>query len=924
MELCYRKTQRFQLSMMRYLGYALILVALLTVGVWAFSQFVQPVLPSDANNSLILLFTVLLAVVGFLAAFRHTVELVQLSRQRPQPERVKLTDLLHNVSLEDLRDSLLGEGGKVPWVNRDVTNVSLLMRARKIAIIGNDDVGKTREAIELVSQASSEDLFTSKSIYMLSPEYHSTRSDVLEGIHPFVVLPKESILLVDDFPKYMQSKRDLEKLARFLQSFGHGQTPYVIIVASEANLSTQHTYWLKENKFKIVPMKPMAREEAEDLVDGVAERFGLALSTPERASLVQQTFGSPAAIILGLQRIDAIGRAELTTQAVDEIALRSVVDLWSSTRDSIVQKYATAEHVLNALGSFYSAGIPAYTQLVQVFAWSHWYRQGGSSREWRSEYPRLVDFLNRNFDIDLSGDVAKHRKFVAKAEGIPTDYAQEELAEFLGADDLWHRHERQLGIGRTKVNRINALILLASQQIEEVQLAEALFNKALHIGVSSEILFARGLFYWWHSRPQLAINDLERAGSLNPKSTLVRYTLFVMHLHEGKFDSALGDLELLSESAIDARLLTIQRARVLARRGDNALVGDLLDKLEIAGNEVDLLAERLQVNIEARRWLAAVEDVSLSLGYVRQQLDASQTIELALITDRAGYYFNAQQNQNALADVEEVLQLNPINAKAVALRSMIRSRNEEFEGALADANLAMSIDPEWGRNSSDYLRQTAGSVGLTYATSESNDAALRSLNVALSLSPNDSYFLAVRGQVLRKLGDHQRAIDDLSRAIALNPPAWKALHQRGLTHIAMGNVEAAILDFQAASLPHHSFWEAGLALTRIGQVEKGLQSFRNGITSVEENSLDDPSIYDLLVLSVYHAGLDQLNKSRELIDEALVKIKRSSKGFDTPEKYIVETIERLRELKTVFHSRADCLDDIATQLAKALDSLSPR
>ena len=53
--------------MHRYVSYALITIALLTIFVWAVSQFVQPILPANFNSGVILFFV---ALLGVLAALR--------------------------------------------------------------------------------------------------------------------------------------------------------------------------------------------------------------------------------------------------------------------------------------------------------------------------------------------------------------------------------------------------------------------------------------------------------------------------------------------------------------------------------------------------------------------------------------------------------------------------------------------------------------------------------------------------------------------------------------------------------------------------------------------------------------------------------------------------------------------------------------
>jgi hypothetical protein len=60
-----------------YVGYALIFVAVLTLIVWAISQFVQPILPTNINKSLILFFIVFTSVVGVLANFKDIAEWIR-------------------------------------------------------------------------------------------------------------------------------------------------------------------------------------------------------------------------------------------------------------------------------------------------------------------------------------------------------------------------------------------------------------------------------------------------------------------------------------------------------------------------------------------------------------------------------------------------------------------------------------------------------------------------------------------------------------------------------------------------------------------------------------------------------------------------------------------------------------------------------
>ena len=69
--------------MRRYIAYAFLLVAALTLVVWLVSQRVQPIIPPAINSGVVLFFVALLSVVAFIAGFKDIVELVRLFFERP-------------------------------------------------------------------------------------------------------------------------------------------------------------------------------------------------------------------------------------------------------------------------------------------------------------------------------------------------------------------------------------------------------------------------------------------------------------------------------------------------------------------------------------------------------------------------------------------------------------------------------------------------------------------------------------------------------------------------------------------------------------------------------------------------------------------------------------------------------------------------
>jgi hypothetical protein len=67
----------------KYFGLALIIVAIISLLVWAVSFFIQPILPVTVNNGLVLFFIALISVVGVLSQFKDITEFFQSLFENP-------------------------------------------------------------------------------------------------------------------------------------------------------------------------------------------------------------------------------------------------------------------------------------------------------------------------------------------------------------------------------------------------------------------------------------------------------------------------------------------------------------------------------------------------------------------------------------------------------------------------------------------------------------------------------------------------------------------------------------------------------------------------------------------------------------------------------------------------------------------------
>ena len=143
----------------------------------------------------------------------------------------------------------------------------------------------------------------------------------------------------------------------------------------------------------------------------------------------------------------------------------------------------------------------------------------------------------------------------------------------------------------------------------------------------------------------------------------------------------------------------------------------------------------------------------------------------------------------AIADYELAIQINPGLAEAHLNRGSARYDKGDRDGALADWNRALRIDPR--------LYQAYNNRGLLRANLLDIDGALADFNQAITLNPRLAEASYNRGWVRRDKGDFEGAILDFNRAIELNPQMAWAYHGRGTAWMSI-DLKRAMADLNRA------------------------------------------------------------------------------------------------------------------------------
>jgi len=188
--------------------------------------------------------------------------------------------------------------------------------------------------------------------------------------------------------------------------------------------------------------------------------------------------------------------------------------------------------------------------------------------------------------------------------------------------------------------------------------------------------------------------------------------------------------------------------------------------------------------------------------------------------------FNQGDNAHCIGVFDELIRKKPMESVYYGLRGQSYYRLGEFQRAITDLNDAIRLErngnlrPYW-HNERGLAASKIGELELAGADlSLALDAGLTSIDShlglanacwqrgdhrraievisrALALDPNALGF-AGRGMMFHMLGDYKRAVDDFNKAIELNPAEADCYGQRAICYAEMGQYEKAAADANLA------------------------------------------------------------------------------------------------------------------------------
>ncbi len=176
------------------------------------------------------------------------------------------------------------------------------------------------------------------------------------------------------------------------------------------------------------------------------------------------------------------------------------------------------------------------------------------------------------------------------------------------------------------------------------------------------------------------------------------------------------------------------------------------------------------------------------------RLDEAVSIFTGLIDTRPSarlYYFRGlslgtkHENSKAVADLDKAIAMEPGQVDYHFTRGVCLSRLGRMEPAVADMSEVLRLDPtDW--------------QSLLYRAQFRFELKQAKAALAIQLKPDDAAGLRLLGDLLSYVGDHHKAVEAYDKAIRLNPQDAIAVNNRGVALANLGRHRQGLDDQKKA------------------------------------------------------------------------------------------------------------------------------
>ncbi len=317
-----------------------------------------------------------------------------------------------------------------------------------------------------------------------------------------------------------------------------------------------------------------------------------------------------------------------------------------------------------------------------------------------------------------------------------------------------------------------------------------------------------------------ALTDADRAIELEPRSSIGWDLRGVARGALGQVDAAIADFARAIELDPGYAEPWCHRGMLRLHTGGDAgrALADLTRAIELDPRNVEARVGRARLHHASGAVPAAIADYGVALELDPENAFAWRARGLA--------HASRGDVPRALSDLGRAIELDPGDAVALAFRAEVRKSTSDLDGAIADYERVTRLRPESGKAWSDYGRTLqwrgdhaeampalARSLELfdprtsrdfldraltRWAHHGVRQDAVDDLTRALELDPRNVGALECRGRANFEMGRHADAVADLTQTLRLLPRDVQAFLLRGRARFALGELDAALADLDRA------------------------------------------------------------------------------------------------------------------------------
>ena len=288
-----------------------------------------------------------------------------------------------------------------------------------------------------------------------------------------------------------------------------------------------------------------------------------------------------------------------------------------------------------------------------------------------------------------------------------------------------------------------------------------------------------------------------------------------------------------------------------------------------------------------------------------------------LFTYRAMLLLSVGRVEEAEANIEKALSLDPGNSRAIGLKAIISVVQNKKERALELARKAVELDP----------KSSSARVALSYAEQANFaiEGALKSLQEAVKLDSKNALAWARLSELWLSVGNLDKALEVAKKAVALNPRLARTQTVLGFAYLTQIKTRSSKNAFktaieldQAAPLPRLGL---GLAKIRDGDLKEGRAEIEIAASLDPNNSL----IRSYLGKAYFEEKEDKYARSQFSIAKELDPLDPTPYFYDAIQKQTTNRpVEALQDLqksielnnnRAVYRSKLLLDEDLAARSA---------